>query len=580
MCGIVAMTSTTTPVNLLLLYSIRQLLNRGYDSAGVAVLHDDQVHVLKKTSCTGDAIDQCQRDVHTLPTSTIGCAHTRWATHGKVTINNCHPHVSHNTLFSIVHNGTITNFEALRGVLPHPPRSETDTEIMVEYIAMVYDTLDTVLPVLQRVQTAIKNAEAVFQGTWSFVIMTPLVPNTLFAMRNELSLLVGYTDTLGVVVSERHAFPSNVRHLGYAEDNVLYTITPSECVPPISFEPFERPIEATSPAPYLHWTLKEIEDQPECAHRLVTGVHDFASLPTDIQHVIFLGCGTSLYAGMMGQYMLHGTGRFETVQVFNASDFDERHIPRQASTLYILLSQSGETKDVYRCLHYLHHAFTVGIINQPGSLIARNVTKVYHLDAGREHGVASTKSFTSQVVMLQLLAHHFAPVYTHNTISCSLVEVLAVAKEWARRVAATIHAQRATSIFILGKGFCSILANEAALKIKEIAYYHAEGYSGSELKHGTFALLEEHTPVILLDTDTQYHTSMGNVKQEVMTRTDGVFTVTTEGVPDTSSLVLNPNADVTITTIVPLQLLAYELSVLRGLNPDRPRNLAKVVTVD
>ncbi len=367
------------------------------------------------------------------------------------------------------------------------------------------------------------------------------------------------------------------------------------------------------PQPYQHWTIKEINDQIESIYNALGNggrISDYSNknsvrlnglseLPNKkIDNVIFLGCGTSLHAGMIGVKLFKELCNFNTVQCFDGAEFNEYDLPKQGNTTLILLSQSGETRDLQKSLELAKKLDlqTIGVVNVVGSLIAREVDCGVYVYAGREVAVASTKAFTNQIVVLTLMAMWFANYQkvSGNKVNRLLKEIRQLSnnfkdviqnsqnkiEKWADEI------KEKNSIFLLGKNKSEIIASEGALKIKEISYIHAEGYAGGSLKHGPFGLLEKGYPVILIspDSSVEDHTKMINACEEIKSRHATVYFISDckdkINLPDENILLIPKNSFSYLLSIVPLQLLAYYLSIKKNINPDFPRNLAKVVTVE
>jgi len=368
-----------------------------------------------------------------------------------------------------------------------------------------------------------------------------------------------------------------------------------------------------TPSPYPHWTIKEINEQHNTVLNAINrggrlknnsevklgGLEQYISILKGIQNIIILGCGTSYNAGLYGMHYLKTLCNFNIVQVIDGTEFNEYDIPKIGNTACILISQSGETKDLHRCIDVTkkNNIFTIGIINVVDSLIAREVDCGIYCNAGREMGVASTKAFTSQVICLSLLAIWFAQTHNINEIkrinmikdlhnlSNDIKNTIQNIDEDIKKIAQNIYENKYANLFLLGKGSDECIAKEGSLKIKEISYIHSEGYSASSLKHGPFALLDENFPTIILNCHGEHNTKILNCLEEVHSRNSPIIFITN------NILELNKNNCVVINLvkntsyssllgIIPLQLLAYYISINKGINPDIPKNLAKVVTVE
>jgi glucosamine--fructose-6-phosphate aminotransferase (isomerizing) len=365
-----------------------------------------------------------------------------------------------------------------------------------------------------------------------------------------------------------------------------------------------------SPDPFKHWTLKEIYDQPNTvlnsmnnggriknkAEVKLGGLEEHIDILKTIDNIIILGCGTSYFAGLYGMHFFKQVGNFNTVQVFDGAELTEYDIPKIGNTAFILISQSGETKDLHRCVEIAknNNIITIGIINVVDSLIAREVDCGIYCNAGKEVGVASTKAFTSQVVCLSLTAIWFATIHNLNekkrikmifdlnNLSNDIQIILNSCSEQVQQLASKITSN---SLFLLGKGCDEYIAKEGSLKIKEMSYIHAEGYSASSLKHGPFSLLDETFPVIILNLDRNHHAKILNCYQEVASRNSPIIIISSDMNISNDVLceviyVPENNTYASLLGIIPIQLLAYHLSIKKGINPDKPKNLAKVVTVE
>lgn len=633
MCGISALLGKKS-INLKLYQSLEQLQNRGYDSAGFSVYHNNSFPTIKYASTNEmSAMIKCREHLKELPDSTIGICHTRWATHGGKTDFNSHPHQSWNGKFILVHNGIIENYAELKSELEKKGvnfKSQTDTEVISNLIAWEYNKhnrsehyvniTEDITSNESAVKKAIKSAITKLQGTWGLAIMCVDTPNILYAIRHGSPLLIGQNDDEIMVVSEQSGFCGRMIQYLVLENNdlcVMKIVNHNQilCETFHQYKPkmTQKGDFKLSPEPYPHWTLKEIEEQPESILRAISnggrlfdktvrlgGLEDNRDVLKTINHVIFLACGTSYHATMVGQHYFREYCDFDTIQLYDGAEFEEECVPKSGKTALILLSQSGETKDLHRCIDIAKKKdlFMIGVINVVDSLIAREVHCGCYLNAGREVAVASTKAFTSQLVILSLMSLWFAQLHdcsenrriklitSLKNLSQNVRCVIRDSKKWIDNVVSEIKANKNIgSIFLLGKGKCEAIAKEGSLKIKEIAYYHAEGYSGSALKHGPFALLDENCPVILIDTQEEHYDKMGSVYEEVKSRGSPIYVITGNkkrfNYDNERVLIIDSGLELgEIIATIPLQILAYKLSVEKGINPDQPKNLAKVVTVE
>ena len=536
----------------------------------------------------------------------VGIAHTRWATHGGKTDKNAHPHTDHKDRIALVHNGVITNSEELKKGLIEKGiafKSETDTEVIAKLIGEQLDEGSTVLD-------AIKTVEKKLEGTWGVVLIANEHLDEIYAFKNGSPLLVGIGKGKMYVASEPSAFSQHTKEYIALENGEIAVIKPeghSLNLSRVELAPNEN-IE-TTPFPYEHWTLKEIMEQPEAISRSLNyggrfkdetsvklgGLDSNLNLLKTVNHLIICACGTSYHAALMGAYYMRQLCSFETIQVIDAAEMTIDLFPKKGGGL-LVLSQSGETKDVHRVVTMAqeYNLPVFSIINVVGSLIARSTKIGVYLNVGREHAVASTKAFTGQVTVLTLVAIWFSQIRgLEENRRKSLVESLhrlpisigmsLHVREICRRVALLLN--KSHSCFVLGKGLAEPVAREGALKIKEISYIHAEGTSGGALKHGPFALISEGTPIILIILDDQHAQLMRTAAEEVRARGAKTIVITNDirlsnKIADEVIKIPANNELTALLAVIPLQFIAYEVSLLRSLNPDKPRNLAKAVTVD
>lgn len=607
MCGIIGVVGSADTVNIIL-DGLGILESRGYDSAGITTINTaEEMRTTKFASNNGaNAIAKLKEHSSDHVGSTIGIGHTRWATHGGKTDENAHPHWDAKKRVALVHNGVIENSRQLKSALEEKGiafRSQTDTEVIAQLIGSFIDCG-------QSLDNAVKSTLEKLEGTWGIAIISSLKPNTIIAARHGSPLVIGVGHGAMYVASEPSAFSNHTREFIALRNGELAHITLTDTTldtSRIEFAP-EETIEL-SPAPFSHWTIKEIMEQPEALARVL---NFGARIPTEcevklggleqnkdallgIHHLVIAACGTSLHAGLFGAHAMRNLRAFDTVQVIDASELTPQHFTKEGAGL-LVLSQSGETKDTHRAVILAQELGvpTFSVINAVGSLIARTTTCGVYLNAGHEHAVASTKAFSTQVVALELIAAWFSmnretEVERRRSIINELRQLPTLVKialktheackEVAKSLIDTEHC------FVLGKGPSEAIAKEGALKIKEISYLHAEGYAGGALKHGPFALIEKDTPVILIILDDEHGQLMRTAAEEVRARGAQTIAITdnekfVDGVA-TRTICIPKNGSLTgLISNIPLQLIAYELAVLKGINPDRPRNLAKAVTVD
>ena len=621
MCGIFGII-TNKKMNLykVILEGLVQLQNRGYDSSGLCVLKNNQFEIHKYASTRDVSSIDKLLDLHLEPTKDDclfqGIGHNRWATHGIKNDTNAHPHISNDHQYVIVHNGIIENYTELKQWLiqkGYSFYSQTDTEVIVNLIAFYKSESQP-----QTTVKAIEKAICKLRGTYGFILLSLNEPNTLFCVRNGSPLLVGQNEDCVMITSEQSGFCNNMNHYITLHNDDICVIqnTGSEINIQTTNTYLQKKVNITNadltPYPYSHWTLKEIHEQPNVILNSINnggriknhsevklgGLEQHKNTLEVINNIILLGCGTSFYAGLYGMYFFKRLCNFYTVQTFDGADFSEYDIPKIGKTAFILISQSGETKDLHRCIEISkkHDICTIGIINVVDSFIAREVDCGIYCNAGSEVGVASTKAFTSQVVCLSMCAIWFSQNQKINEnkrikMINDLQNLSNDFKNTIENVSKEIeelseYFNSSENMFLLGKGGDEYVAKEGSLKIKEISYIHSEGYSASSLKHGPFALLNEDFPVILLNLDSAHRTKIMNCFEEIHSRNAPILMITNEtnnesieGKCKKIFVIDNPSYS-SLLGVVPLQLLAYYLSVKRNINPDKPKNLAKVVTVE
>jgi glutamine---fructose-6-phosphate transaminase (isomerizing) len=610
MCGIVGYTGGRQAAGLLV-EGLKRLEYRGYDSAGLAVVHEGKLEVHK---APGKISVLEQQLGGRPPAGTTGIAHTRWATHGAPNAVNAHPHTDCGGTVALVHNGIIENAGALRTALTqrgHVFRSETDTEVLAhlveEMLAKGVSAVDAVAGALHQVE-----------GTYGIAVLSTGEPDTIVAARRGSPLLVAIGSGEHFVASDASAVLAHTRSVVYLDDGEIAVVRPAEYrildVHAVEKEKAVTQVDWDLPTiergGHPHFMLKEILEQPESLRNTLRGrlleEEGTARLGglnlTDqellqVNRVVITACGTSWHAALIGEYMMEELARIPT-EVEYASEFRYRNPIVDERTLVVGVSQSGETADTLAALREAKRrgARTLGLVNVVGSTIAREVDGGIYLHAGPEIGVASTKAFTSEIAALALLTLTIGRLRALSILQGREVvralgklpdlvaQVLARAPE-VERIADRM--MRATNVLYLGRGYNFPVALEGALKLKEIAYIHAQGYPAAEMKHGPIALIDDLMPVVFVaPRDAVYQKILSNV-EEVRARGGKVIAVVTAGdtgvakladhkieVPET----LDPLAPVL--TVLPLQLLAYYIAVRRGCNVDQPRNLAKSVTVE
>lgn len=626
MCGITAYLGSESAFEYIL-ESLVLLQNRGYDSVGVCTL--DKHFICHKYASTKEntAIELLQKYTSSY-SGNVGIGHTRWATHGAKNDTNAHPHFDSTNQICVVHNGIIENYLEIKDRLIREGitfKSQTDTEVIPQllgyYLGKELERLNGDISKVDFQKGVLTKTVKDLCGTWAIVVLFIHTPNKLYLCKNGSPLVLGIDAKFALISSEQLSLSKHFNNYITLNDGDIVTLEKGmDGV--IRFPNRTNYIEniiqnkviETSSYPYPHWTIKEICEQPLSIMRTLNmggrllgdnnvklgGLDGHRELLIDIDNIILLGCGTSLNAAQIGCKIMRSFKCFNSVNFVDASEFVIDDIPNSGKTGFVLLSQSGETKDLHRCIELIRSGDypIMSIVNVVGSLIARESDCGIYLNAGREVGVASTKAFTSQVVALILMSIwfsqnkntcvHLRTQYIKNlrNLSLDVEQLLGSCMEQVRTIAKSIIDTR--SMFLLGRGLAQFIANEGSLKIKEIGYIHAEGYSGGSLKHGPFALIDKDTVVILIAPKDENFGKMINAAEEISSRSGRIILITNSGFRgdynnDLFEHVITIPTNETlqcILSIIPLQILAYEIGLLKGHNPDFPRNLAKVVTVD
>lgn len=611
MCGIVGYIGDRQAYPILI-NGLKRLEYRGYDSAGIALALNGHVNVEKQVGKIA-ALEELVGE--TTPDGSLGIAHTRWATHGEPNKTNAHPHTDGSGNIVLAHNGIIENYDVLRQMLTekgHTFRTETDTETIAHLIEEIYTSESMTF------EEAFRAALLELEGAYGLALISSYEPGKLFAARKGSPLVLGIGDGEYFVASDASAIIAHTRDVVYLEDGEFAVISNEGYVTKnIHNEVIEKNVERVTfdleqieKAGYDHFMLKEIYEQPRTVAdgmrgRLIEedGVTHLGGLSNILHNVlrarkIFItACGTSYHAGLIGEYMIEEHCRVP-VEVEYASEFRYRDPIIQDDQLVIAISQSGETADTLAALREAKRkgATVMGLINVVGSSIPRESHGGTYIHAGPEIGVASTKAFTSQVTALALLNVMIARTKTMSAETGrriiqemkALPEKVAQALKCDALIQEISHEFKDKSNFLyLGRGYNFPVALEGALKLKEISYIHAEGYPAAEMKHGPIALIDEDMPVVVIATkDSTYEKILSNI-EEVKARKGRVIAVVSEGdttlagkVDYTIPIPTTINFLQPIVSIIPLQLLAYHIAVLRGCNVDQPRNLAKSVTVE
>src|SRR5205809_4978404 len=608
MCGIVGYVGPRAAVSPLV-EGLSRLEYRGYDSAGVAVLNGKGVETRKLAGRIAGLRDLLERmPVH----GSCGIGHTRWATHGAPTERNAHPHTDCTGTIALVHNGIIENADVLRKRLEqdgHVFVTDTDTETLVH---LIEESPGATLE--ERVIAALHHVE----GTYGIAVLAEADPQKIVVARRGSPVLLGVGDGEFLVASDASAVLGHTRSVVYLNDGDVAVVTPAGYrvldgdarEQERSIDDIEWDLDAIALGGYPHFMLKEICEQPETVQSTLRGrllvaegtarLNGLKLTPEQcraIRRIVIVACGTSWHAGLVGRHVLEELVGIP-VSVEYASEYRYRQQLHVPGTVTIALSQSGETADTLEALRAAKAAGStaLGLVNVVGSTIAREADGGIYLHAGPEIGVASTKAFTSQVVALLLLGLHLGrqrelPEAAGRRLVAELMrlpELVArtLTVEPAVRALAELYADARNALY-LGRGINFPVALEGALKLKEISYVHAEGYPAAEMKHGPIALIDENMPVVCLaPKDAVYPKVISNM-QEVKARGGRIIAITSEGSGDLRGLAghqiavpATPPLLAPVLTVIPLQLLAYHIAVLRGCDVDRPRNLAKSVTVE
>jgi glucosamine--fructose-6-phosphate aminotransferase (isomerizing) len=612
MCGIVAYIGNRQAYPVLM-KGLQRLEYRGYDSAGIALLDGG----LKVYKCKGKVVDLHNHIGDQNKTGTIGIAHTRWATHGVPNDVNAHPHHSASKNLVMIHNGIIENYGPLKEEMQkrgHVFLSDTDTEVLIHLIEDIQQKEKV------RLGEAVRIALNQVVGAYAIVILAKDQPDELIAAKKGSPMVIGIGENEFFIASDATPIVEYTKNVVYLEDEEIAfiergkelkikTIKNKAKTPYV--QELEMQLEALEKGGYDHFMLKEIYEQPRSIKdsmrgRLIAsegfvnlgGIKDYEQKFVQAKRIVFIACGTSWHAGLVGEYLFEDLARIP-VEVEYASEFRYRNPIVYEDDVIIAISQSGETADTLAAIELAKSkgATIIGICNVVGSSIARATNAGSYTHAGPEIGVASTKAFTAQVTVLTLMALRIG--FLKGTISSSrfhqLLNELEAIPEKIEKVLKTndkikkiaeIYKHSSNALY-LGRGYSFPVALEGALKLKEISYIHAEGYPAAEMKHGPIALIDEEMPVFVIATKgTSYEKVVSNI-QEVKARKGKIIAIVTEGdtqvkgmadyiieIPETDEIL------VPLVSVVPLQLLSYHIAVMRDCNVDQPRNLAKSVTVE
>ena len=612
MCGIVGYTGPREAYPIIL-KGLKRLEYRGYDSSGVALLHDGKLDVYKKKGKVAELEESLVgKNLH----ANIGIGHTRWATHGEPSDRNSHPHTSASGRLSMIHNGIIENYAPLKKELiskGYSFTSDTDTEVLLNFIEDIQINNDCTLE--EAVRIALKR----ITGAYCILLLDEQDPETIIAARKGSPLVIGIGKGEHFLASDASPIIEYTKEVVYVNDYELAIVRPNELILKNlgneKITPFitklDMEMAAIEKGGYDHFMLKEIYEQPstiqdclrgrlnvEAGTITMAGIDDHIEQIKNADRIMIVACGTSWHAGLVAEYIIEELCRIP-VEVEYASEFRYRNPIVNKGDVIIAISQSGETADTLVALEKAKEngAFIFGVVNAVGSSIARISHAGAYTHAGHEIGVASTKAFTGQLAVLMMMALRIA--IQKGTISQEryqqlLIELAdvpekvdAILKNAEHIKSIALKYKDARDFLFLGRGYNFPIALEGALKLKEISYIHAEGYPAAEMKHGPIALVDENLPVVFIATKDSYHEKIVSNMQEIKARKGKIISIITEGdeISPTISddVIFIPPADeliAPIISVIPLQLLSYFTGIAKGVDVDKPRNLAKSVTVE
>ncbi len=608
MCGIVGYIgeNKARPV---LMNGIRRLEYRGYDSAGISIINDNKMVSERSVGF----VDELEKKLNgKFDKGTLGIVHTRWATHGAPTVENAHPHCDCTGNISIVHNGIIENYNYLKAKLEkegHIFKSETDSEVIAHLIESYFEG---------ELEDAVRRALKEVDGAYGLAIISLDDPGKLIAARRGSPMIVGIGKGEHFITSDVAAILEYTKEVVYLDDNEIAVLTREKMETTDidnvqiskSIDAVQWNLDKTEKGGYEHFMLKEIYEQPQSLRDAMLGrfekdsnlVHlgglkEKEDVLRDVRRIIIAACGTSWNAGLIGEYMIEEHLEIP-VEVEYASEFRYRNPIIEEGTMVLVISQSGETADTLAAMQEAKKkgAVILSICNVVGSSIARESDCGIFLHAGPEIGVASTKAFTSQIAVLFILTFFLARVRgKKEVLSSDLINKLREIPGQVQQILdkkdqiikiAQLYGD-SNNFLYLGRGYNYPVALEGALKLKEISYIHAEGYPAAEMKHGPIALIDKNMPVVFIATTDRVYAKVLNNIEEVRTRGGKVIAIANEQNNEISEMVdhvlyIPETIDVLtpILSVIPLQLLAYHIAVMRGCDVDKPRNLAKSVTVE
>ncbi len=614
MCGIVGYIGNHKAYPILI-KGLSRLEYRGYDSAGIALMtEENDLNIYKRKGKVQDLVDFIGKDD---TAGNLGIGHTRWATHGEPNDINAHPHFSAEGNIALVHNGIIENYAVIKEELikrGHEFKSETDTEVLVKLIEEIQTKSKTSL------EEAVRLALNEVVGAYAIVVVSKDNPDKLIAAKKSSPLVIGLGENEYYIASDATPIVEYTKNVIYLEDEQIAIINKNHGFRIISIankeinpyvQELEMQLEALEKGGYEHFMLKEIYEQPRAIHdsfrgRLnakegwvsLGGVKPHIKEISNADRIVIIACGTSWHAALVAEYYFEDLARIP-VEVEYASEFRYRNPIIKKGDVVIAISQSGETADTLAALKMAKEkgAFLFGIVNVVGSSISRITDTGSYTHAGPEIGVASTKAFTTQVTLLAMMAmmigkerNTIAPKRFQKLLSemealPDKIETLLESNQYIETIASQY--KDASNALYLGRGTAFPIALEGALKLKEISYIHAEGYPAAEMKHGPIALIDENMPVFVIATEGENYEKVVSNIQEVKARKGKIVAIVTRGDKDVKSIadhtIAIPSTDevlVPILATIPLQLISYHIAVMRGCNVDQPRNLAKSVTVE
>lgn len=600
MCGIVGYIGQQDSKEVLL-NGLEKLEYRGYDSAGIAILNESGLNLFKVKGRIAALRESVDESIH----ATMGIGHTRWATHGEPSVNNAHPHQSTNGRFTLVHNGVIENYLDLKREYLQDVtfKSETDTEVIVQLIEKFYETTQSTLE-------SFRQAMGLLKGSYAIAMIDNEDRDTLYVSKNKSPLLVGLGEGFNVVASDAMAtLKVTDQYLEIHDKEIVIVKRESVSIQQLDGTVLERtPYTALIDASdiekgtYPHFMLKEIDEQPIVMRKIIKEYQNEDNelkLDEDIRaamkacdRIYIIAAGTSYHAGLVGKSLIEKIAKIP-VEVHVSSEFSYNMPLLSEKPLFIFISQSGETADSRTVLVKIkemgYPALT--ITNVPGSTLSREADYTLHLHAGPEIAVASTKAYTAQIAVLAILAVDTAhakgitldfDLMQELAIVANAMDVLTAQKEELEQLTKD-YLETTRNAFFIGRSLDYFVSLEGSLKLKEISYIQAEGFAGGELKHGTIALIEKGTPVIAVSTQENVNYSIRGNVQEVVARGANALIISMKGLEQDDDAFVIPTVHELLTplaTVIPLQIIAYYAALHRGADVDKPRNLAKSVTVE